>query len=203
MECAPFNDEPISTKKVKFNFKNPTMLSFGEVDPYDRDTITAENIYKSSFLLLQQPTKMRYDKMTMESVKNISCNSELSRVFFSDENIKRIQRLLRKEIIAKSNGKFKMDVDQDEKQLVYVMRAIFIEYARDIPNQVIRQVKHLNKLVIEEIFPSIISSIQHIYGYQKSIHGPVLKGPLINTRPINDNNAGRRILPSITSIWEF
>lgn len=200
MSYADFNTDPIETKPIKYNFNS--QLGFGEVAPYNKNSITAENIYKSSFLLLQQPNKIRYDKLTRDTVKNISCNSDLSKIYFSDENIKRVQKMLVKEVFEKTKGKFKLDVFQDEKDITYVMRAIFIEHAKDIPNQVVRQVKILNRKVIDEIFPSVITSIQHNHNYLKSINGPVLTGPLLD-RPLNVNNAGRKTLPGFSTIWEF
>jgi hypothetical protein len=196
---SSFNSEPIDTnpnKKYRF-VKNE--LSQGEVEPFNRESITAENIYKSSFLLLQQPNKIRYDKLAESVAEKLGCNSEISKIFFSDANIKRVQKLLRKTIYEKSNGKYKMDVDQEEKELVYVMRAIFIEHAKDIPGQTIRQVKYLNRKVIDEVFPSVITSISHNQGYLNRINNPIK--PI--DRPLNVNNAGRRTLPGFSTIWEF
>lgn len=194
---SPFSNEPVSNKK--FNFTNSEKQ--GEFDPFTKNSVTAEDIYKTSFLMLQDSPKAGYNplKETNEAIKNLSCNSELSKIFFSDSNIKRVQRLLKKEIYDRSNGKYKMEVDQEEKELVYVMRAIYIEFAKFVPNQIVRQVKLLNKKVIEQIMPSIISSIKHKEGYLKRINNPINPIQL----PINVNNAGRNLLPGFSTIWEF
>lgn len=196
---SPFSNEPLSNKK--FNFTNSEKQKQGEFDPFTKNTVTAEDIYKTSFLMLQEHPKTNYNPLneTNEAIKNLSCNSELSKIFFSDTNIKRVQRLLKKEIFNRSNGKYKMEVDQDEKELVYVMRAIYIEFAKFIPNQIVRQVKILNNKVIEQIMPSVISSIKHKEGYLKRINNPVIPIQL----PINVNNAGRNLLPGFSTIWEF
>lgn len=195
-----FSNEPLSNTK-RFAFTNNDKLTQGEFEVFDENSMTAENVYNTSFLLLQQSPKSNstFMKDTQKTINNLTNNSELSKMFFSDINIKRIQKLLRTEIFTRSKGKFKMDVDQDEKELVYVMRAIYIEHARYIPNQIVRQVKILNKKVIDEVMPSIITSIQHNYGYLKRINNPI--DPI--QRPVNVNNAGRKLLPGFSTIWEF
>lgn len=201
MEYSEFNEDikdEIKCKsnniKYRFNYKDKD-----EINGFDPKTVTAENIFRNSFVLLQQPTKTRYDKLIKSLSENLGYNSEISKLFFSDENIKRIQKLLKKEINIKSNGKYSLVVDQDEKQLVYVMRAVFIEYARGIPNQIVRQVKLLNRKVIGEITPNVINSIVHNQGYLNRINNPVIPIDL----PVNVNNRGRRTLPGFSTIWEF
>lgn len=124
--------------------------------------------------------------------KEINDNSELSKVFFSKENIKRIQKLIRKEVFRKTNGQFKLDVDQDEKSLVVAMQNIYLENAQFLPDQPVRQTKRLNRKVIEETVPRMITEIKQGYGYLQEINKPLQPIP----RPISVSNAGRRQLPS-------
>src|SRR5437016_2227765 len=70
-------------------------------------------------------------------------NTAVSRLFFSQENIDRIQRKLRSEIYRYTNGRFKLQVDQDEADLLISMRAVFFDNAKNLPDHVIKQVKAL------------------------------------------------------------
>ena len=60
---------------------------------------------------------------------------------------------------------------------------------------IVRQVKKLNKLVVNETVPSIITNIKSYYGYLDDINKP---RELIR-RPINVNNKGSKVLPSVTT----
>jgi hypothetical protein len=131
------------------------------------------------------------------ALKGLQTQSELSKLYFSDKNIKRLQQKIKNAVYEKSNGEFKLEIDQDQKDLFIVMRAVYFEYARFLPNQIVRQVKRLNEKVITESIAGIMTNIRQYYGYQKEINKPLT--PI--ARPLNVNNKGRLQLPSITTTW--
>lgn len=124
-------------------------------------------------------------------------NSELSEMYFSDENMERLQRQIRREVYRESNGKFKLEVDQDKSDLLIIMRAVFLENARHLPTKIISQVKELNKLTLEYLIPDLMSNIRQDIGYLRDITTPLK--PL--DRPLNVNRGGRKTLPSFTTTW--
>ena len=124
---------------------------------------------------------------------------EISKIYFSEENMNRIQKAIKEAIFYKSKGKFRLDEDQDESDLLVTMRAVFIEHSRFLPNKIIRQVKELNRLTVEYIIPDMITQIKQTYSYIKEINEPIKPIP----RPIAINNAGRKTLPSLTSTYGF
>jgi hypothetical protein len=124
-------------------------------------------------------------------------NDPLSTMFFSAENIKRIQKKIRNEITNRTNGVFRLDVDQDDAAILLAMRAVFLEEGRFLPTRIIHQVKTLNQHVIDQIIPNMITEIKQEYGYIKEINEPLK--PIM--RPMNVSAAGRKTLPSITSVW--
>jgi hypothetical protein len=124
-------------------------------------------------------------------------NGPVSLLFFSDENMARIQKQIKREIYRLSNGTFKMDVDQDEQDLIIAMRYIFIEYAQNLPTHIVRQVKILNRQLLNYIIPDIMTNIKQHYMYLKEISSPIR--PL--DQPLNVNNKGRNTLPSVTTLW--
>jgi len=161
----------------------------------DENNITVQDFYRTPFLFLQEHRK-NYNNMGVTAMKGIQINSELSKLFFSDRNIKRIQKMIRKEVYRRTNGEFRLDVDQELRDLFIAMRAVYMEHARFLPNQIVRQVKRLNLKVIDEIVPGMITEIKQEYGYLKEINKPLTMIPL----PLNANNAGRRTLPSVTTV---
>lgn len=175
------------------DFNNSYKKSFFKTEPafivYQEDNART-NKYKLS------------DENRMTATKGILCEDEVDPVtelFFSPENMKRIQKMIRHEAYIRTNGGFKLEVDQDESDLLVAMRAVFFDTygARFLPFKIKRQVKDLNIKVVNYILPDMISEMKQGYGYLKEINEPIK--PLM--RPLNVNNAGRRTLPSITTIW--
>jgi hypothetical protein len=162
----------------------------------DVNNLTVQDLYRTPFLFLQEHRK-NYKNMATTALKGIQCQSDLSKIFFSDKNIKRLQLKIKKEIFNRTYGQFRLDADQDMKEMLILMRAVYMEHARFLPGQIVRQVKRLNEKVVEESVPGIITNIRQEYGYLKEINKPLTPVP----RPLNVNNAGRRTLPSITTTW--
>lgn len=125
----------------------------------------------------------------------------VTELFFSPENIKRLQKMIRRELLIRTNGCYKLQTDQDEMSLIIVMRAVLLNMygGRFLPSKIKHQVKELNKKVINYIMPDMISQIKQQYGYLREINEPLK--PIM--RPLNVNNAGRKTLPSITTIWNI
>jgi len=125
--------------------------------------------------------------------------SPVGKIFFSKDNIKRIQNMIKIEVYNKTKGKFILEQDQEDDDVIIVMMYIYQEEARHLPEHIIHQVKRLNQKVINYCIPDIITNIKQDYNYQKEINEPIK----VLDRPINDNNKGRKLLPSITSIWNI
>lgn len=125
-------------------------------------------------------------------------DNEVSRLFFSEENIKRIQKKIKVEVYERSQGKFKLVEDQDESDLIVIMRYIYLDYGKNLPNEIVRQVKILNDKTVNYLLPDILTNIKQYYGYIRDISTPIT--PLI--RPMSTNTNGRRALPSYTTLWK-
>ena len=164
----------------------------------DETNMTIQDIYRTPFLFLQEHRK-NYTNMATTALKGIQSESELSKLFFSDENFKRIQRKIKEAVFKKTNGEFRLDIDQDQNELFIAMRAVYMEEARFLPNNIVRQVKRLNDKVVDSSIFGILTNIKQDYGYLKEINKPLT--PI--DRPINAGNHGRRSLPSITTSFGY
>lgn len=123
-------------------------------------------------------------------------------LFFSDKNTNKIQALIKKEIKNRTKGKYVLEDDQDENDLMIAMRAVMFDSdrgARYLPDNIEKQVALLNYNVVQYIVPDMIVAIQQYYGYIKEINEPLK--PLL--RPLNVNSAGRKTLPSVTTIYDI
>lgn len=162
----------------------------------NENNMTFQDIYRTPFLFLQEHKK-NYKNLSKNALKGIQFDSELSKLFFSDENIKRIQKMIKQEVFKRTKGQFKLDADQDLNDIFIVMRAIYLEHAKNLPNKIVHQVKQLNHKVIDSNVPEIITAIKQEYGYLRDINKPLEPIP----RPMNINRGGRNLLPSLTTTF--
>jgi hypothetical protein len=151
-----------------------------------------------------KPHKDDWASLAMKHITTKGANGdetydEISKIFYSQENMDRIQKMIKKTIYEKTKGRFRLDEDQDESDLLISMRAVFLEHSRFLPIKLVHQVKELNKRTVEYIIPDMITEIKQAYAYIKEINEPIKPIP----RPVNVNNAGRRTLPALTSAWGF
>ena len=121
----------------------------------------------------------------------------LGELFFSRPNIKRIQNKIKKEVFLRTDGKYVLNVEQNETDLLVNMRATFISDALNSPYKLVHQVKELNHKVIERIVPDMISMIKQNQQYLIEIEKPLQPIPL----PVCVNIKGLRSLPSYTTTW--
>ena len=81
--------------------------------------------------------------------------------------------------------------DQDVDELKMIMRAMYLQYAKNHPFNIEGQIQELNKMVIDWSAPRIMSEIEHYAFYLNDIsHLPV---PL--EKPLNMSSAGTKSLP--------
>ena len=116
----------------------------------------------------------------------------LARGFFSAQNVKAIQNLIRRQVYQKSKSKGYIIDDQSTDELKIIMRAIYLQYGRNLPTNVAAQVEELNQRVAEWSVPHILSAVDHYIYYLNDIsHLPV---PM--TQPVNVSRAGTKSLPT-------
>jgi len=117
--------------------------------------------------------------------------NELSTIYFSSKNVDAIQNAIRADVYRRSGDKQWVIDPQSADELLMIMRGLFYQYAKNLPNDIAGQVAELNKLVIDWVVPKVMSEIQHYQFYLNDIsHMPV---PL--QQPQSMSSAGTRSLP--------
>jgi hypothetical protein len=133
---------------------------------------------------------------TEESFKNDMLrgnweSTPLSTAFFSRDNIDRIQNAIRKGVFERSQPKGYVIDKQSADDLKIIMRAIYYQYARNLPNDVAGQIADLNQKVEDWSVPHILSAVDHYHYYINDIsHMPI---PL--AQPKSLSGAGTRSMP--------
>ena len=173
------------SRLLKLNYNNSTTqmnkLKNGRVN------IMGHPITRHPFPLYQQKTNgdMIYKS---EALKTILVDSDLSNVFFSHTNINILQTVIRYRVWIES-GKKHIISNQSSQELKTIMRSIFLQYGKFQNNNITKQVKSLNEVVIEYTVPNILSNIELYLGYKQDIsHLPI---PL--THPVNLSVKGPRL----------
>jgi len=118
-------------------------------------------------------------------------HTALSDAYFTRTNVNRIQEEIRKEVYRMSGPKKYVIDDQDVDEIKMIMRAMYLQYAKNNPFNIDGQINELNSLVVKWSAPRIMSEIEQYNYYLNDIsHLPV---PL--AQPMNMSSAGTKSLP--------
>lgn len=121
--------------------------------------------YKEFGMTQKTKNKKNYAYRLLTGIQQVSLFSLL---FFSDENIAELQRLIRYNIFSITN--FRID-NQSETELILIMRSVYLEFSK-IPgsqSQYTSEITRLNTLVLETSLPRILSEIAQQQKYLADI----------------------------------
>jgi hypothetical protein len=90
-------------------------------------------------------------------------DTDLSQVFFSQQNIQILQNGIRAGVYNKSNGQYTIG-PQDCDSLKIVMRSVYLQHTTNQPTHITQQVNELNKIVLNYCIQQVYSEAQ---GYMK------------------------------------
>lgn len=113
----------------------------------------------------------------------------LSTAFFSRENIIIIQNGIKRRVYELSNGRF-IIAPQDETNLKIIMRSIFLQYARNLPENITEQIQKLNEYVYEYSVPNIMSTATAYLKYKNDVSTL----PVPEARPVMVSSKGDKQL---------
>lgn len=179
-------------------YKNSDFVPAGNLI-YDNDTRPKNDIKNYNYWSIKQDKDNWATDNSIQKtlLQGTYTPTPLGELFFSRTNIERLQKLIKKEVYVRTDGKYKLDVEQDESDLLVVMRAVYITDSYNDPYKLVHQVKELNNKTIERILPDMISMIKQDDEYLKVIDRPIDPIPL----PVNVSRAGRLSLPSVTTTF--
>jgi hypothetical protein len=95
-------------------------------------------------------------------------DTALSNAFFSSSNIKIVQNGIRAGVYKKSNGQYVIG-EQNGDELKIVMRSIFLQYAKNLPNNITGQIQELNNLVFGYSVNQVYGEAQGYMTYKKDV----------------------------------
>ena len=141
-------------------------------------------------------TDYKFDTTHSNGIQGIHSSEKLNKIYFSKENIDRIQDLIRYNVYLKSNKQYIID-RQSDTELQIIMRGIYLEYARNLPDNISDQIKELDKYILNYSVTEIINEINQYKDYIH--HSENLPIPI--EHPKNLSSAGSKTLRSVTSTF--
>jgi hypothetical protein len=138
---------------------------------------------------LYQECKPGNETFKQEAVRGHFAANPLSDIYFSEQNIDALQEAIRFQVWLRSGKKHTIG-RQSDIELQVVMRSVYLQYARNLPFDVLGQVRQLNKMVLDYTVPTIVKELEQFDYYSKDIS--TLPVPMERSR--NVSNAGTKFL---------
>ena len=124
-----------------------------------------------------------------EAIKTLQTKNALSSVYFSPQNIALLQNQIRHQVWQQSNNQHVIS-NQSDLQLQIVMRSIYLQYSRNLPEQITEQIENLNHRVMNYCVPNILSGIEQYVSYRKDVS----QLPTPMEHPEHMSSAGKKSL---------
>lgn len=90
----------------------------------------------------------------------------VSDIFFSEENIAALQQGLRYKVYTTTQGKILVG-NQSRDELAIIMRSIYLEHGRNLPHNLLEQVRDLNARVLDFAVPRVAREAQMFRTYMR------------------------------------
>ena len=135
------------------------------------------------------------NKIRHAAIRGIHERTLLNQLYFSEQNIKNLQNKIRYTVFRMSKGQFTIG-EQEETKLAIVMRSIYLQYSRNLPDHIKEQIQNLNEIVVDQIAPNLLSNVKQYLKYLEDINEPYR----LMQRPQNVSSAGTKTLEMHTAL---
>jgi hypothetical protein len=96
------------------------------------------------------------DSEGADAIRGNMSATPLNQAYFSPANVKIVQNKIRKEVYDRSKTEFLVD-EQSVDELLIVMRAMYLQYGKNQPDNISGQISELNQLVADWCVPKILA----------------------------------------------
>jgi len=181
---------PWAASKIEFTRGEDRDLDdFGQIGAIDRITSDINNgrmhnITKSITDEVINQETIIIDTQSTDAVKGILEENNLTRLFFSPQNIEAIQNSIRYYVYKLSDGQIISNQSPDE--LFIVMRSILLQFGNFVNSDVVNEIKRLNQKVINTCSEKVSSQLEQYEFYIDDLQK--LPTPLENPHYVNKNN---------------
>jgi len=120
-------------------------------------------------------------------ISNIIVPNAVSRTFFSNDNVERIQTTILNEVFKRTQTQISK---QSYQELQIIMKSIYLQYSKNLNTDIEGQVVTLNQYVINTCVDIIIPNISMYQKYLKDITSPIPVMPNSQNSSIKGHNNG-------------
>lgn len=135
-------------------------------------------------LTIGQPRQVQNNTFANEATVGQVARTELSCMFFSANNIDALQHGIRYRVFVETDGAHVIG-RQSDQELKIVMRSIYYQHARNLPDNIIGQVRELNSKVLEWSVPRVLSNLMQHQTFIRdasTLPMPLDHAPLMTTK---------------------
>lgn len=135
---------------------------------------------------LSREDKKEYTNFASKAVGSFHEANQLNALFFDKMNIDALQHGIRYGVYKKTCSKHLIG-NQDTKNLLIVMRSIYLQYSINLEVELLEQIRDLNSKVLDFTINKIVSEINMYTKYLEDRETISFR-----TNPINTNNVGTK-----------
>lgn len=162
---------------------------------WDSRAVRVDNEKTFEYQPAYNPKKGQDNKFRHAAIRGIHDKTLLNQLYFSEKNIKNIQNKLRYTVFKMSNEQFTI-APQNEEELSIIMRSIYLQYCRNLPNNIKEQIGELNNIVVDQLAPDLLSNVKQYIKYLEDSNEPWR----LMTRPQNLSSKGSKVLEIHTAL---
>jgi hypothetical protein len=121
---------------------------------------------------------------TQEGAHGQIAPNPISNLFFCPVNVNALQDGIRYKVWKETDQRYVIG-RQSDQELRVVMRSIYFQYARHLPNDVVGQVRALNAKVLEWVVPEVLSNLRQHERYREDASKmpvPLARAPLMTQK---------------------
>jgi hypothetical protein len=150
----------------------------GGAVPNIRDKVGNEYA-STAYKITPQSDGIFGDSIRRDLVGHLHKTTILNEIFFSADNIAKLQQDIQDQVFLMSGNKYRVD-KQDEQQLKIIMRSYYLMYAENNDFKVSEELESLNKRVIGYAAAKVYSEVEFYQFYVQDIEefAPPIANPM-------------------------
>ena len=118
--------------------------------------------------LYQQKPSLFGEDIRRDLVGHIYEKTSLNEVFFSSSNLELLHSRIQEQVFQMSGSKHRIDKQSDD-DLKLIMRSYYLQYGKNLPDNINGQVNKLNNMVINWSSDEIITNIDQYMKYKETV----------------------------------
>lgn len=108
------------------------------------------------------------DDLSTEFPRDLQ-KTPLSELFFSRRNLDAVQEGIRWRVYVQSGDRKYVISKQPDRDVIIVMRSIYLQHSRNDPNNLLSQVKELNGMVLDYCARTVVENVDMYIKHQRDI----------------------------------